>query len=86
MSDEYDTYETKDLVAASYLKVSGHYCIGTIPAGNPYKPLERLWLFEDSADLQADLERLERDDQPVPVKEVFRCASILKNLLNDKDE
>lgn len=81
-----NTYETKDIIAASYLRVKGHYCIGTIPAGNKYKPQERLWLFERTEKLDSDLRDFEEGDPVVPVKQAFYCSSILKNLLNDKDD
>lgn len=80
-----ETFETKDIAVASYLKVNGHYCIGTIPANNKYKPNERLWMFEKNEQLEEDLKNLDGNDPLVPVKQVFMCSSILKNLLNDKD-
>lgn len=79
-------YETKDIITATYLKVMGHYCIGTVPAGNKYKPYERLWMFEHTGDLDKALADLTNGDPVVPIKEVFYCSSILKNLLNDKDD
>lgn len=81
-----DTYETKDIVTATYLKHCGHYCIGTIPANNPRNLRERLWMFEDSEQLRSDVREVQEGDPVMPVKAVFRCSSILKNLLNDKDE
>ena len=81
-----DTYETKDIITATYLKASGHYCIGTVPANNKYRPQERVWLFEDTAKLQSDLRDIEEGDPRVPIRQVFHCSSILKNLLNDKDD
>lgn len=80
------TFETKDIITAAYLRVQGHYCIGTVPAGNKYKANERLWLFEETEDLLVDVQTLRHGDPLVPVKEVFYCSSILKNLLNDKDD
>lgn len=84
--DKTPTYETKDIITATFLKVRGHYCIGTVSANNKYRPNERLWLFEDSDVLQSDLQELESGDPLVPVKKVFSSSTILKNLLNDKDE
>lgn len=81
-----DVYETKDIVTATYLKVNGLYCIGTVPANNPIKPYERLWIFEYTADLQKYLDELIFDDPLVPIRETFIATSILKNLLNDRDE
>lgn len=80
------TFETKDIITATWLKYRGHYCIGTVPAGNKYKPYERLWLFERSDELASDLDVLKEGNPAVPIREVFYCSSILKNLLNDKDE
>ena len=81
-----ETYETKDIITATYLKICGHYCIGTIPAGNKYRPQERVWLFEKTDQLIADLTDLEDGGDPiVPIRQVFHSSSILKNLLNDKD-
>ncbi len=80
------TFETKDIVTAVYLKAKGHYCIGTIPARNKYRPNERLWLFQDTPELQDCLAELEHGDPVVPIKKAFSYASILKNLLNDKDD
>lgn len=79
------TFETKDIVTAVYLKANGIYCIGTVPAGNKYRPNERLWLFQDTPELQSLLADLRDGDPHVPIKKAFSCASILKNLLNDKD-
>lgn len=79
------TFETKDIVTAVYLKANGIYCIGTIPANNKYRPNERLWLFEKTAKVQSLLDDLLIGDPVVPIKKAFSCASILKNLLNDKD-
>lgn len=79
------TYETKDIVTAVYLKVNGIYCIGTIPANNKYRPQERLWLFPLTPAVQRLLLDLENGDPVVPIKKAFSCATILKNLLNDKD-
>lgn len=81
-----DTFETKDIITASYLRYCGHYCIGTIPAGNKYKPDERLWLFERTDDLLENLEAVKGGDPAVPIKEVFYSRNILMNLLNDKDD
>jgi len=81
-----ETYETKDIVTAAYLKVNGCYCIGTIPANNKYKPNERMWLFERDDKVDELILDLEGGDPLVPVKKVFMCGSILKNLLNDKDD
>lgn len=81
-----DIFETKDVITASYLRYLGHYCIGTVPAGNKYKPNERLWMFERTADLLASLEDLKGGDPLVPIKEAFYSRSILMNLLNDKDD
>lgn len=81
-----ETYETKDIVTATYLKICGHYCIGTIPAGNKHRPMERVWLFENTDELIADLSDLADGGDPiVPIRQVFHSSSILKNLLNDKD-
>jgi hypothetical protein len=80
------TFETKDIITATFLKIRGHYCIGTVPAGNKYKPHERLWLFEETERLVDDLDELQTSNPAVPIREVFYCSSILKNLLNDKDE
>lgn len=80
------TFETKDIITASFLRARGHYCIGTVPANNRHKPHERLWMFEKTPEVEADLELIKNGDPLVPVKEVFYCSSILKNLLNDKDE
>lgn len=80
------SFETKDIITATWLKIRGHYCIGTIPAGNKYKPYERLWLFEETDQLLADVLDLKEGNPSVPIREVFYCSSILKNLLNDKDE
>lgn len=80
-----NTYETKDIVTAAYLKANDIYCIGTIPARNKYRPQERLWLFELTPKVKVLLQELEQGDPVVPIKKAFRCASILKNLLNDKD-
>ena len=80
------TFETKDIVTAVYLRVNGQYCIGTIPGNNKFKPNERLWLFQDTPELQRLLAELENGDPVVPIKKAFSCASILKNLLNDKDD
>ena len=81
-----NTYETKDIITATYLKLVGHYCIGTIPAGNKYRPQERVWLFENTEQLQSDLVDITEGDPRVPIRQVFHCSSILKNLLNDKDD
>lgn len=80
------TFETKDIVTAVYLKVNGQYCIGTIPGNNKHRPNERLWLFQDTPELQALLTQLDGQDPVVPIKKAFSCATILKNLLNDKDD
>ena len=81
-----DTFETKDIITATYLRIQGHYCIGTIPAGNKHRPHERMWLFENTDDLQADVGLLaDGGDPEVPIRQVFHTSSILKNLLNDKD-
>ncbi|MGV9002391.1 MAG: hypothetical protein ACOH18_05565 [Candidatus Saccharimonadaceae bacterium] len=79
------TFETKDIVTAVYLKANGIYCIGTIPANNKYRPNERLWLFPSNQAVDALLLELRNGDPSVPIKKAFSCASILKNLLNDKD-
>lgn len=81
-----EVFETKDIVTATYLKVNGLYCIGTIPAGNKSKPNERLWMFEYTPALQKCLDELAIEDPLVPIRETFVCTSILKNLLNDKDD
>lgn len=80
------TFETKDIVTAVYLRVNGVYCIGTIPAKNKYRPNERLWLFEKTPQVEELLSNLQDGDPAVPIKSAFSCASILKNLLNDKDD
>ena len=82
-----DTFETKDIITATYLNACGHYCIGTIPANNRYKPQERLWLFARTEQLLEDIEVIKGHGNPsMPIRDVFRCSSILKNLLNDKDD
>lgn len=80
-----EAFTTKDMSLAVYLKIMGNYCIGTIPADNKYKPLERLWVFENNEDLRGAVNDFTSGDPVVPVKEAFKCSSILKNLLNDKD-
>lgn len=80
-----ETFTTKDISLAVYLKTTGNYCIGTIPAGNKYKPVERLWVFENNNEVQQLVDEFNNTDPVVPVKEAFKCSSILKNLLNDKD-
>lgn len=80
-----DSFETKDIITATYLKLRGHYCIGTIPAGNKFKPQERKWMFIRSDELLADVEVIATENPSVPIRDVFHCSSILKNLLNDKD-
>lgn len=79
------TFETKDIVTAVFLKVNGQYCIGTIPAQSPNRPNERLWLFEDTPVLHELLHEFKYGNPTVPIKKAFSCATILKNLLNDKD-
>lgn len=81
-----DTFETKDIITASYLRYRGHYCIGTVPAGNKFKPMERKWLFERTDELLEDIEAVKGGDPLVPIKEVFYSRTILMNLLNDKDD
>lgn len=83
--DNLKTFETKDIVTAVYLRVHDQYCIGTIPAENKYRPNERLWLFEDTPEVQKLLTELKDSNPTVPIKKAFSTASILKNLLNDKD-
>lgn len=83
---EDQTFETKDIITASYLRHRGHYCIGTVPARNRYKPAERKWLFERTDEVLADVEAVKGGDPSVPIKEIFYCRSILMNLLNDKDD
>lgn len=81
-----NTFETKDVALAVFLKLQGNYCIGTIPANNKYKPHERLWMFEDNELLRSYVNQFEEGDPTVPVKQAFHSYRILKNLLNDKDE
>ena len=80
------TFETKDIVTAVYLRANGVYCIGTIPANNKYRPNERLWLFPQNEAVDTLILELRDGDPSVPIKTAFSCASILKNLLNDKDD
>lgn len=81
-----DLFETKDIITASYLRYRGNYCIGTVPAGNKYKPNERLWMFERTDALLEDIEAVKGGDPLVPIKEAFYSRTILMNLLNDKDD